>query len=108
MSSPQQQITGNFNSNNKSFNTINSNNNTFNNINLFTDIDAKGRQIIRWLSPLEPQIRHHGIRTERLPGVGNGILETTEFRKWRDAKDGYFEPVLFCSGNPGVGKTYVR
>lgn len=98
MSFQQHQITGNFSSNNNSFNTIN----------LFTDLDVEGRQIIRWLSPLEPQIRHHGIRTGRLAGVGNGLLETGEFKKWNDAEDGCLGPVLFCSGNPGVGKTYVR
>ena len=99
MSFRQQQVTGNLNS---------FNNNSFNTINLFTDTDAEGRQIIQWLSPLEPQIRHHGMRSDRLAGVGNWVLETSEFKKWRDAKDGCFEPVLFCSGNPGVGKTYVR
>jgi len=26
------------------------------------------------------------------------VLETSEFRKWRDAEDGCVEPVLFCCG----------
>jgi len=99
MSFRQQQVTGNLNSFNK---------NSFNTINLFTDMDAEGRQVISWLSPLEPQIRHHGVRTDRLDCVGHWVLETSEFRKWCDAEDGCGEPVLFCSGNPGVGKTYVR
>ena len=66
------------------------------------------RQILQWLSPLEPQQRHQGVRTDRLNTVGNWVLETSEFRKWRDAGEGCVEPVLFCYGNPGVGKTYVR
>ena len=63
---------------------------------------------MQWLSPLESQQRHQGVRTERLDGVGNWVLETTQFRKWSDAGDGCAEPVLFCKGNPGVGKTHVR
>ena len=101
MSTRQQQITGNLNS----FN----NNNSFNNIvNFVTGIDDEGYQILRWLSPLEPQQRHQGVRADRLEGVGNWVLETSEFMKWRDAEDGCVEQVLFCYGNPGVGKTYVR
>ena len=101
MSAGNHQGTGNINS----FN----NNNSFNNIvNLVTNLDDEGRQILQWLSPLEPQQRHQGVRTDRLDGVGNWVLETSEFIKWRDAEDGCVEQVLFCYGNPGVGKTYVR
>ena len=89
-----QQVTGNINS--------------FNIINFNTEIDAERREIMQWLSPLEPQQRHQGVRTDRLNGVGNWVLETNEFRKWRDAEDGCVESVLFCYGNPGVGKTYLR
>ena len=101
MSPRQQQITGNSNS----FN----NNNSFNNIvNFITEIDAEGHQILQWLSPLEPQQRHQGVRAARLDGVGNWVLETSEFRKWQDVESGCIKSVLFCCGNPGVGKTYVR
>jgi len=95
MSSGHQQVTGNINS----FNNI---------VNFVTEIDAEGDQILQWLSALEPQQRHQGVRTNRLNGVGNWVLETSEFRTWRDADDGCVDPVLFCYGNPGVGKTYVR
>ena len=85
------------------------NNNSFNNIvNFIINLDDEGRQILQWLSPLEPQQRHQGVRADRLDSVGNWVLETTEFRKWRDAEDSSVEQVLFCHGNPGVGKTYVR
>jgi len=93
--SRHQQIAGN----------VNSFNNT---VNFVTQIDEEGHQILRWLSPLEPQKRHQGVRTGRLDSVGNWILESSEFRKWRDAEDGCEDRVLFCYGNPGVGKTYVR
>ena len=67
-----------------------------------SDEDA---QVMRWLSPLEPSNRHQGVRTGRFAGVGDWLLETSDFRGWRD---GINKPVLFCSGNPGVGKTYLR
>ena len=96
-----QQVTGNVNS----FNVLTNHNNI---VNFVTEIDAEGRQILQWLSPLEPQQRHQGVRTDRLGDIGNWVLETNEFRKWSDKEDGCVEPVLFCHGNPGVGKTYLR
>ena len=101
MFSGHQQVTGNTNS----FNSFANYNNI---VNIATGPDAERHEILRWLSPLEPQQRHHGVRTDRLDGVGNWVLETNEFRKWCDKKDGCVSPVLFCYGNPGVGKTYIR
>jgi len=102
MSSRNQQSTRNIGS-------FSNNDNSFNNIfNFITDIDSEGLQILQWLSPLEPQKRHQSVRTDRLDGVGNWVLETSEFRKWRDTEDGSVEQVLYCYGNPGVGKTYLR
>ena len=84
-------------------NIINSFNNTFN-----TGMSNEDRQIMRWLSPLEPNTRHQGVRTDRCAGIGDWLLEASEFREWRDSEDGADKAVLFCSGNPGVGKTYLR
>jgi len=81
-----------------SFNTI---------VNIAPEIDEQ-HQIRQWLSPLEPQYRHQGVRTDRLNGVGQWVLETSDFRRWSDAEGDCVEPVLFCYGNPGVGKTYIR
>jgi len=78
---------------------------SFNNIFNLSDGDA---QIMRWLSPLEPQNRHQSVRTDRLGGVGDWLLETREFREWRGGEGGANKAVLFCSGNPGVGKTYLK
>ena len=66
------------------------------------------KQIMRWLSPLEPNNRHQGVRTERFDGVGDWFLETSEFLEWRGSEGGADNAVLFCSGTPGVGKTYLR
>ena len=66
------------------------------------------KQIMRWLSPLEPNNRHQDVRTDRFDGVGDWFLETSEFREWRGSEGGADKAVLFCSGDPGVGKTYLR
>ena len=86
--------------NTHSGNITNINNNVYK-----SDEDA---QIMRWLSSLEPNNRHQGVRNERFDGVGDWLLDTSEFREWRDSEDGADKTVLFCSGNPGVGKTYLR
>jgi len=66
-----------------------------------SDEDAK---IMRWLSPLEPENRHHTVRADRFEGVGNWLFETSEFLEW----SGGDKAILFCFGDPGVGKTYLR
>ena len=104
MSSGYQQFTGNANSFN-SFNILTNHNNI---VSFATETDTEGHQILQWLSPLEPQKRHQDVRTNRLDGIGNWVLETNEFRKWTDEEDGCVERVFFCCGNPGVGKTYLR
>jgi len=76
-------------------------NNTFNKFN-------EGAQILRWLSPLEPYNRHQTVRADRFDGGGDWLLEMREFREWRCSEGGTDKAVLFCSGNPGAGKTYLR
>ena len=88
-----------------SFNAINSNNNVWNNCN----IADERSQVLTWLSPLEPRLRHQDIQDRRVKDVGEWLLQTEEFRSWctgggRESDDA----VLFCYGNPGVGKTYIR
>ena len=78
-------------------------NNSFNTY--MSDEDAR---IMRWLSPLEPNNRHQSVRTDRFDGVGDWFIETNEFQEWSCGKSGADKAVLFCSGNPGVGKTYLR
>jgi len=81
--------------------------NSFNNfIHVNTVTSDEDDQIREWLSPLKPQQRHQSVRADRLDGVGDWFLETSEFRKW-SGEDGSSERVLFCSGGPGVGKTYL-
>ena len=95
------------NNNSNCNNTIGSNNKTVYNktVNVKSDEDA---QIMYWLSPLEPNNSHQGVRTERFEGVGDWFLETSEFQEWIGGEGAADKAVLFCSGNPGVGKTYLR
>ena len=67
-------------------------------------------EVLTWLSPLEPRIRHQDLRTRRADNVGEWLLQTGEFRRWYDGAErgGNDHAILFCCGGPGVGKTYLR
>ena len=105
--------------NNNSFNTIGSlnnntgslnyNNNCFNTNTNYTVTDDRS-EILTWLSPLEPRLRHHDIQTRRVDNVGDWLLRTEQFRSWHSGGDQgeSQKATIFCSGNPGVGKTYIR
>jgi len=86
--------------NTASFNTTN--------INLIVTDDQPN--ILAWLSPLDPKLRHQDIRDRRVEGVGEWLLHTEEFRSWHTGSggNGINDAVLFCYGDPGVGKTYIR
>jgi len=67
-------------------------------------------QLLAWLSPLNPGSRHWDIQEHRANGVWEWLLETEEFKRWY-AGSGRGEgerAVLFCYGDPGVGKTFMR
>jgi len=91
-----------FNNNHNSFNTTYVNRK-----------DADNRyDILAWLSPLDPKIRHQDVRERRVENIGEWVLQTQGFKSWcAGAGSGRTEPdkpVLFCYGGPGVGKTYIR
>ena len=67
-------------------------------------------EILAWLSPLEPRIRHQDLRTRRADNVGEWLLQTEEFQRWCDVSQqvGSEHATLFCCGGPAVGKTYLR
>ena len=66
------------------------------------------RAVLEWLSPLEPRERHQAIGMDRVVGVGEWLLLADEFTQWNQSGDGSAKPILFCYGDPGVGKTYLR
>ena len=89
-----------------SFNNTNSFNNVWNNCTV-----ADGRsEILAWISPLEPQIRHHDIQSRRIDKVGDWLIQTEEYRNWFGGIGGGNSEgsALFCYGGPGVGKTFIR
>ena len=67
-------------------------------------------EILTWLSPLEPRIRHQDLRTRRADNIGEWFLQTDEFQGWCDGaqQEGAEHTTLFCCGGPAVGKTYLR
>ena len=66
-------------------------------------------ELLRWLSPLESQDKHQDVRADRFDCIGDWLLHTNEFQEWRRGGEaGAGRAVLFCSGKPGVGKTYLR
>ncbi|KAG0639230.1 hypothetical protein HOY80DRAFT_1022673, partial [Tuber brumale] len=81
--------------------------NSNNVITVNTGTSDEDNQIREWLSPLRPQQRHQDVRANRLDGVGSWLLEASKFWKWSNGEDGFLERVLFFSGGPGVGKTYL-
>ena len=87
-------------------NTTNSFNNVWNNCTVADDLS----QLLTWLSPLDPGLRHSDIQERRVEGIGEWLMGTEEFRRWcavgGTGQGG--EAVLFGYGNPGVGKTFIR
>ena len=81
---------------------------SFNFLNCAISASDEKRQILEWLSPLAPRERHRAVSEGRVDGVGDWLLRTNEFEKWHTSEDEAVHPMLFCYGDPGVGKTYLR
>jgi len=66
--------------------------------------------ILAWLSPLDPKLQHQEIQRRRVERVGEWVLQTEEFRNWYagSGESESHKAVLFCYGDPGVGKTFIR
>ena len=83
-----------------------------NSLNTTVNITAADERsnILSWLSPLEPKLRHKDIQESRVENIGEWVLETEEFRSWYAGSggSGSDNAVLFCYGDPGVGKTFIR
>jgi len=94
-----------FGDGNVNCNNVTNSNNTVNVNNIIAD---ENPEIMQRLSPLDPRGRHQDVRMDRFDCVGSWLLETKEFREWRSNEGGADKAVLFCHGDPGVGKTYLR
>jgi len=84
-------------------NVLNSYNHTIN-----VGVSEESLKIQAWLSPLEPHARHQDVRSRRLDGVGDWVLQNSEFESWRKSQDSSVNPALLCYGGQGAGKTYIR
>jgi len=98
------------NNNTNCQNTINSYNTAPSNVwNNYTVADERS-QLLAWLSPLDPGLRHCDIQERRISEVGEWLMRTEEFGRWcglcGESEDD--KAVLFCFGNPGAGKTFIR
>ena len=80
---------------------------SYNTITNITYGDERAK-LLDWLSPLQPRVRHNDVRDRRQDGIGEWFLQTDEFLRWRDGEGELDKATLFCSGNPGVGKTFLR
>jgi len=84
-------------------NVTNSYNNTVN-----VGVDEESLRIHEWLSPLDPNKKHQDVRNSRLDGIGEWVLQRSEFESWRTGRDDSVNHTLLCYGAQGVGKTYIR
>lgn len=87
-------------------NSYNTNINVWNHCTVANDLSP----LLTWLSPLEPGFRHCDIQERRVSDVGEWLMGTEKFRRWSGLGGEYEgdEAILFCYGNPGVGKTFIR
>ena len=67
-------------------------------------------QILTWLSPLDPRLRHQDIQDRRVEDAGEWLLQTPEYGRWSGASEQSEsdKAVLFCHGHRGVGKKFIR
>ena len=95
----------NINFGNNNTNCLNTTNNVSNHFTVYEDRS----ELLAWLSPLEPHVRHKNIEASRVDKVGGWLLETEQFQRWWSG-NGQGESqnaTMFCYGNPGAGKTYI-
>ena len=71
--------------------------------------DHQVMNILNWLSPLQPQKRHHDIRSLRLNNTGGWLLHDERFTAWCAGVQGLRpeDRILCCYGMPGAGKAVM-
>ena len=95
-----------FNNNTNCQNTTNS----YNTVSNYSTVGDDLSLLLSWVSPLDPGLRHWDIQGRRVGNVGEWLMGTEEFKRWcRPGGGGDNDgAVLFCYGNPGVEKTFIR
>ena len=95
--------------------TIKDNSNCFNTTNSIhmqnnLTISDDRSQLLTWLSPLDPGLRHSDIQERRVKDVGEWLIRSEGFGRWcgLGGEGEGDKGVLFCYGDPGAGKTFMR
>ncbi|KAI5814540.1 hypothetical protein BZA77DRAFT_222936, partial [Pyronema omphalodes] len=67
------------------------------------------KEILQWISPLDPRKKHEDLKSKRLEDTGAWFLNSPKFKTWLHgtALDKDFNPVLACYGIPGAGKSVM-
>ncbi|KAE9362799.1 hypothetical protein N431DRAFT_306139, partial [Stipitochalara longipes BDJ] len=68
-----------------------------------TSLDERKRNILQWLSPVDPSINHEAAMKVRQAGTNDWFLSCKEFEHWKECEKSY----LWLSGFPGSGKTIL-
>ncbi|KAF8253363.1 hypothetical protein K440DRAFT_533937, partial [Wilcoxina mikolae CBS 423.85] len=66
-------------------------------------------EVVKWLSPLEPQKGHQTFRSRRLQNTGGWLFSHETYQTWYGSDDADSEcpKILACYGIPGAGKTIM-
>jgi len=59
--------------------------------------------ILNWLTPVEYGPQQSDYLDRRQPGTGQWLLDSAEYHGWLNTE----RQTLFCTGNPGAGKTII-
>ncbi|KAI5814522.1 hypothetical protein BZA77DRAFT_250054, partial [Pyronema omphalodes] len=78
-------------------------------VNQLRILDDELKEVLQWISPLDPMKRHEDLKSKRFEGTGAWFLKSPKFVTWcrGAASDEGFNPVLACYGDPGVGKSVM-
>ncbi|KAI5814506.1 hypothetical protein BZA77DRAFT_345612 [Pyronema omphalodes] len=73
------------------------------------DNDQQLKEIVQWISPLDPLKRHEDLKSKRFKDTGLWFLQSSKFETWcrGTTLDQGFNPVLACYGIPGAGKSVM-
>ena len=64
-------------------------------------------EVLNWLTEFDYGPQHSDIWRKRQPGTCQWFLDSDEYEKWLASEGRAKEGVLFCPGDPGVGKTVL-
>ena len=82
---------------------------SYNTVSNYYSVGDDMSPLLTWLSPLDPGLRHSDIKERRVGNVGEWLTRTEKFRRWCGLGEEVDDmAVMFCYGNPGVGKTPIR